>query len=194
MDSFQYFIGSWIPWWAWFVYNSILFSNYKPICIANILEFSPWKRHRNSTAWPQINMAAANPKIKYSSLEYTLIILPDNWKESIRDKYILWLNLQLWLRCTYYCLRLTSESQRPQRDNTHKLYQSQKYDTVGYNRFWGLHVQIGQRYMDSYPEITPPKVLGKGNGEAPEIWSIFGTSLLNCLIEAGHGEDFKFWL
>ena len=37
----------------------------------------------------------------------------------------------------------------------------------------------------------PPQDLGQGNGAVPEIWEIFSSPLINCLIEAGHRVVFK---
>ena len=37
----------------------------------------------------------------------------------------------------------------------------------------------------------PPRYLRQGNGDAPDIWEIFSTPLLDCLWDAGHGSVFK---
>ena len=37
----------------------------------------------------------------------------------------------------------------------------------------------------------PPKYLVQGNGDAPYIWEIVSTPLLDCLSDAGHGPVFK---
>ena len=41
------------------------------------------------------------------------------------------------------------------------------------------------------PLKPPPQGLVQGNGEAPEIWAIVSSPLLNFLIEAGHGAVFR---
>ena len=56
------------------------------------------------------------------------------------------------------------------------------------------------RYFESTYDVDkwtlqlkpPPKYLGQDNRDAPDIWEIVSTPLLDFLVDAGHGAVFKF--